>query len=55
MIICKNSRFKGDVPEGWKMAERGPVFTERKKEEPGNSELICLTLINGKIIKGLFK
>lgn len=31
------------------MAKRGPVFIERKKEQPGNSKLICLTLINGKI------
>lgn len=37
------------------MAERGPKFAERKKEEPGNSKLICLTLINGKIIEHIIK
>jgi len=37
------------------MEEKGPIFTERKKEEPGNSKLICLTLINGKIIEQIIK
>lgn len=33
----------------------GPTFAERKKGEPGNSELICLTLINGKIGQCIIK
>lgn len=32
MIGCKNPRFKEDVPEGWKRAERGTYLYREEKE-----------------------
>ncbi|PKU33986.1 rna-directed dna polymerase from mobile element jockey- hypothetical protein [Limosa lapponica baueri] len=43
----------GEVPKDWKKANVIPIFSKGRKEDPGNSTLLCLTLIPRKLMEQL--
>ena len=50
-MIYLKSWLTGEVPLDWRVANVTPVYQKGRKDDPGNSRPVSLTLVPGKVME----